>query len=195
MEQHYSGAAIAVYCATAPWVTDWFAADESGSILALNSTYSKPSVYSGNHWWADGGRNRRHARFLLVQIINTILSYFVMIKPVLGSSYRQYILSLWLPFISPPTLVVSSALGIVLKGQLALGMLLAVQIAAGVLAFVVMIVLSRHSLVVEVKRQFCRSENENAFTGGVNGCFGSGIGCRMRRKTPYPSSGAGLRIL
>ena len=40
----------------------------------------------------------------------------------------------------------------------ALGMLLAVQIAAGVLAFVVMIVLSRHPLVVEVKRQFCRSE-------------------------------------
>ena len=41
---------------------------------------------------------------------------------------------------------------------MALGMLLAVQIAAGVLAFVVMIVLSRHPLVVEVKRQFCRSE-------------------------------------
>ena len=40
---------------------------------------------------------------------------------------------------------------IVLKGQLALGMLLAVQIAAGVLAFVVMIVLSRHPLVVEVE--------------------------------------------
>lgn len=97
--------------------------------------------------------------FLLVQIINTILSYFVMIKPVLGSSYRQYILSLWLPFyLSLPTLGVSYALGIVLKGQLALGMLLAVQIAAGVLAFVVMIVLSRHPLVVEVKRQFCRSE-------------------------------------
>ncbi len=36
--------------------------------------------------------------FMVVQIINTILSYFVMIKPVLGSSYRQYILSLWLPF-------------------------------------------------------------------------------------------------
>ncbi|PZT65393.1 colanic acid exporter, partial [Escherichia coli] len=79
--------------------------------------------------------------FLLVQIINTILSYFVMIKPVLGSSYRQYILSLWLPFyLSLPMLGVSYALGIVLKGQLALGMLLAVQIAAGVLAFVVMIV-------------------------------------------------------
>ena len=36
--------------------------------------------------------------FLLVQIVNTVLSYFVMIKPVLGPSYRQYILSLWLPF-------------------------------------------------------------------------------------------------
>ena len=44
------------------------------------------------------------------------------------------------------------------RGLAALGMLLAVQIAAGVLAFVVMIVLSRHPLVVEVKRQFCRSE-------------------------------------
>ena len=38
-----------------------------------------------------------------------------MIKPVLGSSYRQYILSLWLPFyLSLPTLAVSYGLGIVL---------------------------------------------------------------------------------
>ena len=122
--------------------------------------------------------------FLLVQIINTILSYFVMIKPVLGSSYRQYILSLWLPFyLSLPTLVVSYALGIVLKGQLALGMLLAVQIAAGVLAFVVMIVLSRHPLVVEVKRQFCRSEKMKMLYG--RGGRVASTGCRMRRKTPY----------
>ena len=97
--------------------------------------------------------------FLLVQIINTILSYFVMIKPVLGSSYRQYILSLWLPFyLSLPTLAVSYGLGIALQGHLSLGVLLATQIAAGALAFAVMIVLSRHPLVVEMKRQFCRSE-------------------------------------
>ena len=45
-----------------------------------------------------------------------------MIKPVLGSSYRQYILSLWLPFyLSLPTLVVSYALGIVLKGATGAG--------------------------------------------------------------------------
>ncbi len=97
--------------------------------------------------------------FLLVQVINTILSYFVMIKPVLGSSYRQYILSLWLPFyLSLPTLVVSYGLGVAFNGALALPLLLIVQIAAGALAFALMIVLSRHPLVVEMKRQLCRSE-------------------------------------
>ena len=111
--------------------------------------------------------------FLLVQIINTILSYFVMIKPVLGSSYRQYILSLWLPFyLSLPTLGVSYALGIVLKGQLALGMLLAVQIAAGVLAFrgddCAVAPSAGGGSEASVLSQ---RKNENAFTGGVNGCF------------------------
>ncbi len=97
--------------------------------------------------------------FLLVQIINTVLSYFVMIKPVLGSSYRQYILSLWLPFyLSLPTLAVSYGLGIALNGHLPLAALLAVQVAAGAVAFAVMIVLSRNALVVEIKRQFCRNE-------------------------------------
>jgi len=84
-----------------------------------------------------------------------------MIKPVLGSSYRKYILSLWLPFyLSLPTLAVSYGLGVVLNGHLPLGTLLATQIAAGALAFVVMIVLSRNALVVEMKRQFCRSEKK-----------------------------------
>lgn len=97
--------------------------------------------------------------FLLVQIVNTVLSYFVMIKPVLGSSYREYILSLWLPlWLSLPTLALSYGLGVALNGALALPLLLLVQIGAGVLAFALMIVFSRHSLVVEMKRQFCRSE-------------------------------------
>ncbi|HGY5075425.1 TPA: MOP flippase family protein [Citrobacter gillenii] len=97
--------------------------------------------------------------FLLVQVVNTILSYFVMIKPVLGPSYRQYMLSLWLPFyLSIPTLVISYGLGIVLQGQLALSLLLGLQVAAGALAFAVTIVLSRHPLVAELKRPFCRSE-------------------------------------
>lgn len=111
--------------------------------------------------------------FLLVQIINTILSYFVMIKPVLGSSYRQYILSLWLPFyLSLPTLVVSYALGIVLKGQMALGMLLAVQIVSGRAG-----VCGDDCAVTpsagggSEASVLSQRKNENAFTGGVNGCF------------------------
>jgi lipopolysaccharide exporter len=95
--------------------------------------------------------------FLFVQVVNTVLSYFVMIKPVLGSSYRQYIQSIWLPFyLSIPTIVVSAVLGIALKGHLSLGLLLATQIAAGALAFIVMLMLSRNALVVEMKRQFIR---------------------------------------
>jgi lipopolysaccharide exporter len=97
--------------------------------------------------------------FLMVQVVNTVLSYFVMIKPVLGSSYRQYILSLWLPFyLSLPTLAVSYGLGVALNGAMSLPLLLVIQIGAGALAFALMILFSRHPLVVEMKRQLCRSE-------------------------------------
>lgn len=115
-----------------------------------------PAIIIGGQW---GGAIGVTLGFLLVQIINTVLSYFVLIKPILGSSYRDYILSLWLPFyLSLPTLAVSYGLGWALQGQLTLAALLAAQITAGVLAFIVMIVLSRHPLVVEMKRQFCRNE-------------------------------------
>ncbi|EOU1339541.1 MOP flippase family protein [Cronobacter malonaticus] len=115
-----------------------------------------PAIVAGGHL---GGALGVTLGFLLVQIINTVLSYFIMIKPVLGSSYREYIQSILLPFwLSLPTLVVSYALGVALKGHLALAPLLAVQIAAGVLAFGVTIVLSRNALVVELKRQFCRND-------------------------------------
>ncbi len=81
--------------------------------------------------------------FLLVQIINTILSYFVLIKPILGSSYREYILSLWLPFyLSLPTLAVSYGLGWALNGQLPLALLLSNTDCRGRTGFVAMIVLS-----------------------------------------------------
>lgn len=101
--------------------------------------------------------------FLLIQVVNTVLSYFIMIKPVLGSSYREYILSIWLPFyLSLPTLIVSAALGVALKGHLPPGVLLCTQIAAGAAAFIAMIILSRNALIVEMKRQFCRNERLKA---------------------------------
>ncbi|SUY94632.1 colanic acid exporter [Citrobacter braakii] len=44
-----------------------------------------PAIFIGGH---QAGAIGVTLGFLLVQVINTILSYFVMIKPVLGSSYR-----------------------------------------------------------------------------------------------------------
>jgi lipopolysaccharide exporter len=41
-------------------------------------------------------------------------------------------------------------------------MLLAAQVVAGAAAFIVMIILSRNALIVELKRQFCRSERLKA---------------------------------
>ncbi|MBW9461117.1 MOP flippase family protein [Kluyvera sp. EC_51] len=97
--------------------------------------------------------------FLLVQIINTILSYFVMIKPVLGPGYRDYLLSLWLPFrLSLPTLITSYAVGRLLAASVSLPMLLALQVLVGVLSFALVIVLSRNSLLIELKKPLCRSQ-------------------------------------
>nr|VUD24620.1 Lipopolysaccharide biosynthesis protein WzxC [Salmonella sp. NCTC 7297] len=142
---------------------DWFAAGwrKRAWISALNSTFLKRFCLSRQFSLAAIWRGVIGVTlgFLAVQIINTILSYFVMIKPVLGSSYRQYMLSLWLPFyLSLPTLAVSYGLGIALRGHFSIGVVLATQIAAGALAFMVMMIASRQPLVVEMKRQFCRGE-------------------------------------
>ncbi|MEA1065409.1 MOP flippase family protein [Erwinia sp. HR93] len=115
-----------------------------------------PAIVFGG-WY--GGALGVTVGFLAVQLLNTVLSYFIMIKPVLGSSYRDYILSLWLPFyLSIPTLVISYGLGLALGDSLPLGALLALQVAGGALAFALSLALSRNALVVEIKRQFCRSE-------------------------------------
>lgn len=92
--------------------------------------------------------------FLLVQIINTVLSYFVMIKPVLGSSYRQYILSLWLPlYLSLPTFITSYATGKIFENALPLSWLFTLQVLVGILSFILMIIFSRNTLVMEIKNQ------------------------------------------
>lgn len=111
-----------------------------------------PAIVMGGY---TGGTLGVTLGFLLVQAINTVLSYFVMIKPVLGASYRDYLRSLWL---SLPTVVSSLAVGQLLAGRVALALLLAAQIAAGALSFALMMVGSRHPLVVEIKQQLCRSE-------------------------------------
>jgi len=99
------------------------------------------------------------AGFLSIQIINTVLTYFVLLKPILGSSYREYIYSIWLPFrLSLPTVLMSGGLGYFFSGHLPFTALLILQVVAGVAAFVLMLLFSREPLVLEIKRQLCRSD-------------------------------------
>ena len=106
--------------------------------------------------------------FLSVQVLNTWLSYFILIRPILGKSYREYLYSIWMPFrMALPTLVVAWGLGF-LAGSLALPLLLALQIIAGAFVFLIAIFISRDPLIVEMKqhlfknpklRRILRSEN------------------------------------
>nr|WP_154324764.1 MOP flippase family protein [Pantoea sp. 201603H] len=90
--------------------------------------------------------------FLLVQIINTWLSYFVLIRPVLGSSYKAYVYSIWMPLrMAMPTLIVAYSIGLVFSGYIMLPFLLASQIILGGGAFLMFFLLSNEPLIVEIK--------------------------------------------
>ncbi len=98
--------------------------------------------------------------FTLVQIINTMLSYFVLIKPVLGPCYRDYINSIWLPFkLSFPTLVTSYITGFLLQNMLAIQLILIMQIAIGILTFCLVLWLDKEPLIVELKHTILRQRN------------------------------------
>lgn len=108
--------------------------------------------------------------FLAIQILNTWLSYFVLIRPVLGKSYKQYLYSIWMPFrMALPTVVVAYFCGVLLAGWLELPLLLLVQIMSGGSAFLITILISRDSLITEMKtllfknpklRRFLRVEHK-----------------------------------
>ncbi|WP_437612252.1 MOP flippase family protein [Erwinia sp. V71] len=95
--------------------------------------------------------------FLSVQVLNTWLSYFILIRPILGKSYKEYLYSIWMPFrMALPTLVVAWGLGF-LSTSLALPLLLALQIAAGALVFLIAILISRDTLIVEMKQHLFKN--------------------------------------
>ncbi|WP_313079874.1 MOP flippase family protein [Atlantibacter sp.] len=97
--------------------------------------------------------------FLIIQSVNVFLTYFVLLKPVLGPSYREYLHSLWLPLrLVIPTVAASYFTGIWLAPHWQPAMVLAAQIMVGIVAWALTIALSRHPLVVEVKRPFCRNK-------------------------------------
>lgn len=96
--------------------------------------------------------------FLIVQVINTILSYFILIKPVLGESYKEYLYSIWLPLkLSIPTVIISWFLGYILPGTIPNIIILALQVSFGAISFLITIYFSQSDLINEVKMQLFKS--------------------------------------
>lgn len=95
--------------------------------------------------------------FLVVQIINTYLSYFVLIKPVLGSSYREYIGSIFLPLIlTLPTIIISWLIGCLKISSQPVVMLI-LQVSCGMITFLLTMIVSRNQFVREIKQQICKN--------------------------------------
>lgn len=114
-----------------------------------------PSIWIGAHYYGAIGAA---LGFLLVQVINTYLSYFILIKPVLGSSYGAYINSIWLPFrLTLPMLLVTAVAGWFIRGELPVAVSLFTEIFLGIFVFITTLWLSQHSFVNELKAQFVKS--------------------------------------
>lgn len=74
-----------------------------------------PAIFIGGHL---AGAIGVTLGFLLVQVINTILSYFVMIRPILGRDIGTIYSVCGTPFrLSLPTLITSYGVGRVLEGM------------------------------------------------------------------------------
>ncbi|NTY86849.1 MOP flippase family protein [Serratia fonticola] len=96
--------------------------------------------------------------FLVVQLMNTVLSYFILIKPVLGESYKEYLHSIWLPLkLSIPTVIISWLLGYIIPGTIPNIITLGLQISFGAISFLITIYFSQSALINEVKMQLFKS--------------------------------------
>jgi len=110
-----------------------------------------PSIWFGAK---TGGGVGAALGFLAVQILNTYLSYFILIKPVLGKSYRAYIMSIWLPLrLALPTVFVAWITGYILAPYFSVITMLVLQITSGLLTFAITILLSRNAFIIEIKKQ------------------------------------------
>lgn len=90
--------------------------------------------------------------FLFVQIINTILSYFILIKPILGSSYKEYLYSIWMPFkLTLPTVLVSYMVSYIALFGFSLITVLVLQVVAGIIVFAIVLLITKDPLVRELK--------------------------------------------
>lgn len=123
-----------------------------------------PALYFGAKW---GGGLGVAIGFLCVQTLNTLLSYFVLIKPVLGKSYKEYVNSIWLPVkLTIPMLVGVYALGLIIPANFPVFVVLISKIAFGVIVYGVTLSFSRNELIFEIKQQlFKKSKFSRSATG------------------------------
>ncbi|MFS2224584.1 MOP flippase family protein [Pantoea sp. B65] len=114
-----------------------------------------PAIWMGAYYFGGIGAS---VGFLVVQIVNTYLSYFILIKPVLGNSYGAYINSIWLPFkLTLPMLLITGVVGWFIRGELPVALSLSIEVFLGIFVFVTTLWLSKNSFVSELKVQFVKS--------------------------------------
>ncbi|OZQ46312.1 MOP flippase family protein [Klebsiella variicola] len=112
-----------------------------------------PALYFGAKYAAVTGVA---VGFLSVQTLNTILTYFVLIRPVLGKCYLEYISSIISPFLHVvPMIMVISFLNEVLTLDNKLFSLF-IKILIGVLVYGITILVSKNTLLAEVKSAFLK---------------------------------------
>ncbi|WP_333897998.1 MOP flippase family protein [Mixta calida] len=124
--------------------------DISSRLNAIRLILSVPAVWLGAEW---GGLMGATIGFTALQALTVLMNYFVLIRPILGASGKEYIVSQWMPLrMALPTLWISYALGFVLEDVMPASAALAIQISAGALVWGLMMLSSREPLVLELKQ-------------------------------------------
>lgn len=128
--------------------------DTSAKLNALRMVISIPVIWFGA---VSGGITGVAVSFLGLQVFSLVINYFWLIRPMLGSSSKEYFYSIWMPFrISLPTLVVSYMLGVALQDYISVPMIFILQVMSGAMVYLLMVLNSKEPLVVEVKSMLFR---------------------------------------
>ncbi len=123
--------------------------DISSKLNAFRLLLSIPVIWSGATW---GGLLGATISFTALQVMTVLTNYFMLIRPILGASGKAFLASQWMPLrMALPTLWISYVLDYLLEGILPVTVTLAIQIAAGALVWGLMMLSSRHPLVLELK--------------------------------------------
>lgn len=90
--------------------------------------------------------------FLLCQVVNTIFSYFLLLKPIFGQCLVEYFKSLLLPFLHViPMCIVLYVMNIYWKQNNMMLMVFSIKILSGAFVYLLTMYLSKNALVRELR--------------------------------------------